>query len=144
MDSNDLVQYMSKLWNFSAMASLIMTFVVYNILSEDKKFVDSLRDRYWGMAPHGSESLTYGSQVSMISLSLIFLSNFSIALIYCQIFESSSFEMIFVVPMMMQLVILFYQSKMLGIQLRILSIDLFSDHNTQNDWLSWTQIKICK
>jgi hypothetical protein len=67
------------------------------------------------MAPHGTESLTYGSQVSMISLSLIFLSNFSIALIYCQIFESSTFEKIFVFPMLMQLVILFYQSKMLGI-----------------------------
>jgi hypothetical protein len=97
------------------MASLIMTFVLYNILSEDKKFVQSLQARYWGGFPHGNESLTYGSKISMYSMILIFLSNFSIALVYCQIFESSSFEMIFIVPMIMQLIILFYQSKMLGI-----------------------------
>ena len=32
MDSSDLYEYMQKLWNFSTMASFIMTIVLYNIL----------------------------------------------------------------------------------------------------------------
>ena len=136
--------YMSKLWNFSAMACMIMCFVIYNMILEDVKFINSIQTRYWGMAPHGTESLTYGSKFSLYSMVLMFLINFSISLIYCQIFESSSFEMIFVIPMIMQLVIVFYQSKMIGIQLRIIAIDKFDDPNKQNDWLSWSQIRICK
>ena len=100
--------YMSKLWNFSAMACMIMSFVIYFMMIEDTKFIHSIQVRYWGMAPHGTESLTYGSKFSMLSNTILFLINFSISLIYCQIFESSSFELIFVIPMILQLVIIFY------------------------------------
>ena len=81
VDSNDMYIYMSKLWNFSAMACMIMCFVIYNMILEDVKFINSIQTRYWGMAPHGTESLTYGSKFSLYSMVLMFLINFSISLI---------------------------------------------------------------
>ena len=42
IDSNDMFLYMSKLWNFSAMACMIMSYVIYNMLIEDGKFIHSI------------------------------------------------------------------------------------------------------
>lgn len=78
----------------------------------------------------------------MISNVLIFLVNFCMSVIYCQLIESSSFEIIFIIPCIMQLVILFYCARLIGLQLRIMAMDKFSDIKSQQDWLSWTQIKI--
>lgn len=126
------------------MASFLMIVVNINLISEDKKFYSCMETRYFGGAPIGEESLTYATKISIVSLVLIFLSHFSIALIFCQIVEISSFSIIFIIPMILQLVNLFYISKILGMQLRIISLDKYAIQSEQNSWLSWTQIKICK
>ena len=77
------------------------------------------------MGVHGEEILTYGSKVSLISNGMIFIINFCYALTYCQVFVSSNCSLIFITPALLQLVILFFQIKLIGYQLRVLSIDRF-------------------
>ena len=77
------------------------------------------------MGVHGEEILTYGSKVSLISNGMIFIINFCYALTYCQVFVSSGCSLIFITPALLQLVILFFQIKLIGYQLRVLSIDRY-------------------
>jgi hypothetical protein len=102
-----------------------MILALMNLQKEDRLFYDALEARYNGGIPNGEEMLTYATKVSNYSMILIFLSHFSIALIFCQIVEVSSFAWIFIVPMVIQLINLFYISKILGMQLRVISLDKF-------------------
>ena len=116
-----------KLWNFSFLASILMMVVIFNIKVQDQYFLYSLYVRAWGGVPQGEERLNYATRFSMISNVLIFLVNFCMSVIYCQLIESSSFEIIFIIPCIMQLVILFYCARLIGLQLRIMAMDKFSD-----------------
>lgn len=122
----DMDYIYKMLIKLSCMASFLMIVVNINLISEDKKFYSCMETRYFGGAPIGEESLTYATKISIVSLVLIFLSHFSIALIFCQIVEISSFSIIFIIPMILQLVNLFYISKILGMQLRIISLDKYA------------------
>ena len=91
----------NMLVKLSFVASIMMIFVNMNLIAEDKRFYSCMETRYFGGAPVGQESLTYATKISLISLIMFFLSHFSIALIFCQIVEISSFSVIFIIPMIL-------------------------------------------
>lgn len=53
-----------------------------------------------------------------------------------------SYDLLFMGPMILQFINLYYISKMVGVQLRVLSLDYFYGYNQQGSWISWSQIKI--
>ena len=114
LDEEDKSYIYRLLWQFSFFATFVMILALINLEKEDRQFYNSLEARYNGGVPNGEEMLTYATKVSNYSLILIFLSHFSIALIFCKIVEVSSFAWIFIVPMLIQLINLFYISKILG------------------------------
>lgn len=144
MSSDDLAVYRNKLNNFALIAMFIMGFLIHHLSLEDRRAIQSLNDRYYSDVPAGEHMATYITKFSLVSNCLLFWANFSIALIYCQIVESSIFEIIFLLPMVLQLIICLYLSKILGIQLRIVAVNQFATLSTQSDYLSWYQVKICK
>jgi hypothetical protein len=82
--------------------------------------------------------------MSLYSLVMTFVSHFGSAVLYAYILESMNFNFLVLIPVMIELTNLFYISKMVGITLRIRSIDLSPSVTDQGSYISWTQIKICK
>ena len=141
LEPSDIYIYYFKLWYFALGALIIMGLNIYNIVLEDEKFFQSLNDRFI-IGPEGEEHLTYGSKISLISNSLIFSMNFCLALVYSQLVESTGFQFWFLMTFILQLVILFFVSKLIGIQIRILAIDYDSDFNKQKSQFTILQLKI--
>mmetsp|Transcript_15785 Transcript_15785/g.26650 ORF Transcript_15785/g.26650 Transcript_15785/m.26650 type:complete len:168 (+) Transcript_15785:990-1493(+) len=94
------------------------------------------------MAPNGEEALTYASKLSLVSNAMLFQMNFCISLILSQIFESAKYSAAFVLPFLLQLIILFFYSKMLGCQLRVYALDKFASTKKQSDFITTTQLLI--
>ena len=83
LDEEDKSYIYRLLWQFSFFATFVMILALINLEKEDRQFYNSLEARYNGGVPNGEEMLTYATKVSNYSLILIFLSHFSIALIFC-------------------------------------------------------------
>lgn len=132
-------ELLMKLIAFSLIASVLQGFMVKYLKQQDHLFYHSLVNRLYG----DGNADTYANKFSFLTFLLIFFSHFGLAVIYCQVIETS-YTTIFLVPAILQLINLFYISKMFGFLLRLKSIEYYNDFNRQQTWITWTQFKICK
>jgi hypothetical protein len=122
---------------------LILLASLYCLRQEQQLYIESAEERLFRFA-HGREHPVYATNVSQVTLVLTFNSHFGIAVIYCQLMESVNFTGFAVASALLALANLYYVSKILGIRIRIHSVDLAASPAEQGSYISWTQIKICK
>ena len=83
VNNGQVQSYLLKVQYFAMFGILVMGWVLYNMVYEDHKFIESIENRFYRLGNHGTEILTYGSKVSLLSNVVIFEANFCTALIWC-------------------------------------------------------------
>lgn len=77
-----MLEIQEKIKNFSAICSLIMMILIYNTVNELEKYIQAYNSRQYNPDTHGRFIPSYANKFSLITNSLIFISNFGIFMIY--------------------------------------------------------------
>ena len=144
MKEEDARQYLMHIKDIAAFYSIIMMVVIYNSVAEADSFVNIYQSRYYSIDTHGLNMISYASKVSLYSTAIIFINNFGIFMVFFQLaMQGFGFSMSFQLPLILQFIILFfYSNRILTLQIRIQSLDKFTDEESQSTYAHSTQLKI--